>query len=322
MQQLPRLRDPEVWPEGVAGRLALSSVRACETHRWTILRAPAQPGAEISPAAIPFACKSWRCRRCGWWVARDDMRRLTGAATSRDWWVYLVLTFDPAAFACGWDAYRDAKDRWNVLRRSVARAFGPPEYVQTWERHVRANPTPHVNVLLRAPRLRAAVEAGGVEFRHDPRAAHGAGRVCALPRAWRRDWLQSHAESAGFGLRVWAEVLTDAAGMAAYLAKAAHDLGATRYKAGDQTPIGAPPHFRRLRASKGLLEARPKPDGLWTGTLARERIDGAVSWPNYVAAVEAADAAREWASRHKKPPVYERGPCAGSAPEVSRDHKP
>lgn len=318
----PAGRDPEVWPEGVAGRLALASVRACETHRWTILQAPSEPGAESGPRAIPFACKSWRCRRCGWWVARDDMKRLTTAATSRDWWIYLVLTFDPADFDCGWDAYRDAEDRWRILKQSMRRAFGPVEYVQTWERHVRANVTPHVNVLLRAPRLRAAVEAGGVVLRQDDRAGHGHGRVCALPRGWRRDWLQGHAQSAGFGLRVWAEVVGDSAGMAWYLAKAAHDLGASRFKRGDQTPIGAPPHFRRLRASRGLMPPRPKPSGLWTGTLARERIDGDVTWDEYVAAVEAAEAARAWASTHKKPPQYERGPCTPITPEVLRDHKP
>lgn len=241
---------------------------------------------------------------------------MTQAATSRAWWVYLVLTFNPADFACGWDAYRDAQHRFHVLRQALRREYGTVEYLQTWERHVRGNVTPHVNVLLRAPDLRRALEKGGVELRHDPRAGHGAGRLCAFPRGWRRTWLQPRAQAAGFGLRVWAELVGDAAGMAAYLTKAAHDLGASRYKAGDQTPIGAPPHFRRLRASRGLLPPRPAASGLWTGTVARARLDGPQTWDAYLAARESAEAARAWAALHRRPPVYERGPCAAPTPGV------
>lgn len=310
-------RDAEVWTDPVVGRLKLKSVIACEQHRWSVVIAPSEPGADMAPRAVPFACKSWRCRRCGWWVARDDLARVTAGATSRDWWLYLVLTFDPADFRCGWDAYKAAVHRFEMLRKSMARRYGPVEYVQTWERHVRSSALPHANVLLRAPGLRQAVQAGGVELVHHDDAGHGRGRLCAFPRAWRRDWLQPHALSAGFGLRVWCEVVQSSEGMAAYLAKAAHDLGASRWKRGDQTPIGAPPHFRRLRASRGLLPPRPKASGLWTGAVARERIDGPLAWDEYAALKAAADAARDWAARIRREPEYEGvGPCVEREPQV------
>lgn len=320
MEQTPASRDPEVWTDPVDGRLALKAVQACERHSWSLLLAPSEPGADVTPKAVPFACGSWRCRRCGWWVARDDMRRVTRAATSRAWWLYAVLTFDPADFACGWDAYKGALARWHVLAQKMRRHFGRIEYLQTWERHTRRSTLPHVNLIVTGDGLRRAVTESGVERRYDPVAGHGSGRWTSFPAEFRRRWLNPQAVAAGFGLRVWCEVVESADGMAHYLTKAAHDLGASRYKAGDQTPIGAPPHFRRIRASQGLLEpAREKGSGLWTGVITRDRIDGPVAWDDVTAAREAADAARAWiAARPPREPQYEKSLATGQRGQYPR----
>jgi hypothetical protein len=60
--------------------------------------------------------------------------------------------------------------------------------------------------------------------------------------------------------------------MAGYLVKLAKELTGAQAKKGDQAPLHAPRHFRRIRASRGLLPAQAKGAGEWTGALVRGRI--------------------------------------------------
>jgi hypothetical protein len=73
---------------------------------------------------------------------------------------------------------------------------------------------------------------------------------------------------------VWVEIVDSGESMAAYLVKVAHEFSSSRFKVGDQRPLGAPRHFRRLRASRGLLPPR-------TRAVAVQSIDretGEVTW--------------------------------------------
>lgn len=217
-------------------------------------------------------CKGYRCRICGSLVAHELRERVSLAVSKRAWWLYLVLTFDPADFDSSWDAYKRAGVLWDKrLRCRIEHAFGRVAYVQTWERHVSARQFPHLNLILSSDGLRQAVNEAGIEERFYKGAGHGRGRRCRFTPL--RRWFARAAPQCGFGKRVWVEVLDVEHSIAAYLAKAAQDMSAARWKDGDQTPIGAPPHFRRLRASRGLLPPRPEPDEFTEGLLVPRRVD-------------------------------------------------
>lgn len=257
-----------VWT-GVPGRLHSETTQRCETGSLSVLTWDRETGdVRVSRGY----CKGYRCRICGSLVARELRDRITSAVASRPWWLYLVLTFDPADFDSSWDAYHRAGKLWDwSLRKRIERTFGPVEYVQTWERHVSARQFPHLNLILTGAGLRRAVNEAGVEERHYAGAGHGRGRLCRFTPL--RRWFARAAPETGFGRRVWVEVLDVEHSIAAYLAKAAQDLSAARWKAGDQTPIGAPPHFRRVRASRGLLPPVPEPDPFVEGILVPKRPD-------------------------------------------------
>jgi len=255
---VPAWRTPAVgsWTD-VPGRFTPRSVRACESAPGALLLYRRGEEGRGRLVAAPIRCRSWRCRRCGWSVARDTYKRVEVAACSRDLWAYTVLTFDPRRGGTPWDAYREAGDLWDHrLRRSIEREHGRVEYVQTWERHARG--WPHVNLLVGGEGVRAALRAARCERRWAPKGAHGRGRW-ATWTAWRR-WLRPVAERAGFGRVLWCELVgtEHLRGLAAYLAKVCHDLSQASLKRGDQTPIGAPLHFRRVRASRGLLPPPPR----------------------------------------------------------------
>jgi len=186
--------------------------------------------------------------------------------------VYCVLTFDPAAFGDRWEAYREGGKCWNnSLREAFRRSVGAVDYLQTWESTRRG--WPHLNLILSGDRLREAVEAEGVERRRHVGKGNAGARWCLFPKGWRR-WLRDAAVRAGFGPVAWAEILApgSADAMAGYLVKLAQELTGAPAKKGDQTPIQAPRHFRRIRASRGLLPTAPKGSGEWTGALATGRL--------------------------------------------------
>lgn len=177
------------------------------------------------------------------------------AASSASWWLYVVLTFDPAAWSDPWDAYKGASRLWDKrLRRRLEREYGKLQYVQTWERTRRG--WPHVNLLIRSEDLEQHVRGLQNRRRWIEEGGHGHGRL-AHWTPWRR-WLASVAPACGFGRRVWCEVVDNREAMAAYLVKVAHEFSSACFKVGDQRPLGAPRHFRRMRASRGILPPRTR----------------------------------------------------------------
>jgi hypothetical protein len=75
--------------------------------------------------------------------------------------------------------------------------------------------------------------------------------ACEDWRGLRREWLKPNLEEVGFGPIAWLEPMRDASKMAGYLTKLAQELTGSNVK--NQTPVSAPPHFRRLRSSNGTL---------------------------------------------------------------------
>lgn len=276
--------DPwEAWAP-LEGRTRLRSVEACEREAWSLvswprgaidLEAGSLDASRGEPVARPFLCGSWRCRRCARLRGASDFVRARDALLGRRWWVYVVLTFDPSRYASPWDAYRAAGTCWDDhLRESMRRKGGRIEYLSTWEAH--RSRWPHANYLLTGDQLRAWIDSLGVVEREHRSPISDRVRRCLLPRGWRR-WLRAAAVRAGFGPVVWAELVTprNPEALAGYFVKLARELtGGVGGEKGEQSPIDAPKHFRRIRASRGLLprsKLRPEPGGPFEGALWRGR---------------------------------------------------
>lgn len=128
----------------------------------------------------------------------------------------------------------------------MTRAFGRLEYIIVVERH--ADGWPHVNILIRNAKL---------------------ARLCAGD-GWKRvrsRWLRGHAQACGFGFITWLAPVKNYNAMSTYIVKLAGEMGKLC-----QVPMNAPRHFRRLRASRGLLPARPKNEEI-TGRLTRCEVE-------------------------------------------------
>ena len=133
---------------------------------------------------------------------------------------------------------------WAKLRKRLTRQFGPLLYIQTWEAH--RSGYPHVNLCVSNASFHAAA---GREGRFDN------------PR-----FLLKQVKESGFGWKCYAEPIRDAQRMAGYLTKLGLELAGAAQK--NQVPVRAPPHFRRIRSSRGLLPKRFK-DLERTGSLVR-----------------------------------------------------
>jgi len=115
------------------------------------------------------------------------------------------------------------------MRKRIQRAYGDFVYIQTWEIH--KSGVPHVHVAISNAKLHAdCCDDRMVNFHYH---------------------LRAHAVAVGFGKIGSLDPIRSREKMAKYLIKLNNELiGA---KAKNQLPLNAPPHFRRLRASRGLL---------------------------------------------------------------------
>jgi len=143
-----------------------------------------------------------------------------------------------------YSTYFKAGKCWDKFRKRLVRLYGPIEYVQTLERHKKGGC--HVNVVVGSADLAQVVENDW--------------------RLWRRSVLVPMATDCGFGPVCWVERCDEASGrLAGYITKLASELTGAEGKS--QIPEDAPPHFRRLRASRGLLP--PVPVSELTGQLVK-----------------------------------------------------
>lgn len=226
----------------------MKSIFACEHGEWSIYTQRVSDPSEWN--VIPFRCRSWRHEgECSLWRGAQDFNRISEAIESRVSWTYIVLTYAHAEWEDEATLYRAGVTTWRSLRKRMIRRFGPMEYIQTWERH--RSGWPHVNVLVCNEKL--AAECSGEGWRDV-----------------RQTWLIPEAVAAGFGKVCYIKPMISPRRMAGYLTKLAMELTGAGPK--DQVPRNAPPHFRRIRASRGLLPP-PHKDPDLTGKLWRAPAD-------------------------------------------------
>lgn len=160
----------------------------------------------------------------------------------------MVLTYAQRSWRSPAQLFRLGVEHWSALRKRLTRRYGTLAYIQTWEIH--RTGWPHVNVLVGNWNLCCEAEDDAQVLRDKV--------------------LRPAARAVGFGKQVFVQPMHDAALMANYLTKLASELTGAAVK--NQIPINAPPHFRRLRASQGLLP-KPHKDEEITGRLVRCPVD-------------------------------------------------
>ncbi len=211
----------------------MRSIDACSNGDWSLLTWGKADGA--NPTVHPFVCGSWRhegaCRQaCG----ACDFTRINQAISEHSHWTYCVLTYPARQWPDITALFRFGVVSWARLRKRLTREFGPILYIQTWEIH--KSGYPHVNVVVANRKMQ---DAAAKEENFDDPA-----------------FLKIAAEPCGFGWKCYAEPIRGQERMAGYLTKLGLELTGQARK--DQTPVNAPRHFRRIRASRGLLPKRLK----------------------------------------------------------------
>jgi hypothetical protein len=128
------------------------------------------------------------------------------------------------------------------------RRYGRFDYVCTIERH--KSGYPHLNVLVFSQGLFGECLGDGWKM-------------------WRseRGWGGQNVPECGFGFRLWAEPVRDYDAMCGYLVKICRETAKV-----EQLPVNAPKHFRRIRASRGLLPPVYKSLDV-TGGLVKQPVD-------------------------------------------------
>jgi hypothetical protein len=249
------------------------SVEACAVGAWDVLLWPraALAADETAREEAPeprlrrFLCKSWRCPRCRGWVGAQDYRRIVAGMGQRQGWIYAVLTFDQRALGGDrWRAYRLLQIAWTRLRSALQWRAGGRGLAYIWTLEQHRTGWPHINVLLHSDRIRREADAGGVRPRWAAsRGGGGKGRMVDV-LAWGDEVLMPMAVRAGYGRVGWIEDVKHVGAIARYQVKLAAELISV---AKDQTPVAAPPGWRRYGASRGLLPPRQAGDGTWTGMI-------------------------------------------------------
>lgn len=203
-------------------------VEACQDGAWHLEVWPL--GEPERARRLPFVCRSWRHPgECSRWKGAQDFVRIREGIGERTDWTYLVLTYPSGDYPSLRKLYVATLAHWAKFRKRFVRRWGKFDYIQTWEQH--RSGYPHVNLLI------------------GHRGFQDAARDDRLAVETR--WVIPTAMSCGFGYIVWVEPMRERERMAGYLTKLARELVDSAEKG--QAPLMAPRHFRRLRASRGVL---------------------------------------------------------------------
>jgi len=218
-------------------------VRACMMDWWTF--AFAKKSSPRAVRAVPFRCKSWRHKgTCAAEKGGQDAARIAAAIAGRERDAFfLTLTFDPREEPDPFASFAAVYRCWRKASKRIRRGWGAFGYVATVEQTKRG--WAHFHAVLFAPGLRKAAAA-----------ADWAGT------GWKS--FQAAMVGSGFGRIMYMDPVRTPAAAARYIAKLSIELARADVK--DQTPVDAPPHFRRLRASRGVLPP-PKKTGAYLGRL-------------------------------------------------------
>lgn len=218
----------------------MTYIEACQNGDWHLHLWPIDQAHEDAEQCqrVPFSCRSWRhdgdCRK---WKGALDWWRVKEALKKRTDWVFVTLTFHQPDDSWGrWQTYFKAMPCWDTLRKRLVRYYGKIQYISTWERHQLGGCHGHFVI-------------GNAELYHDYNFD---------PLNWTNLYLSVQAEEVGFGYQCHATTVYGPAGLAGYLTNLHTELiGAGTKK---QVPVDAPRHFRRIRASRGLLPPPPEPE--------------------------------------------------------------
>ena len=277
-----QLDGPEALAHGSftipAGMWVPKYVRACCANAWHVVTwdTRAQHVVGIAPTKVtPFRCRSWRCPRCRKFRAAQDFARLHEACDGQtsQTVAMMVLTFDQSAWKRRGlneaHAYKALYRMWTELRRRLVRVFGYAmgatkykeamelgrfDYCATIERH--RNGWPHLQVMLVGEPMRLL-------------QGHGWRRL-------RREVLNPLAMACGFGRRFYIAPARSVDDLGGYMVKVAgrmEDAPTGEIAKVSQVPWNTPPHFRRLRASRGFLPPTHRPDPDRTGALVQRYQD-------------------------------------------------
>jgi hypothetical protein len=125
--------------------------------------------------------------------------------------------------------YKTIYERWRTLKDRINYEWGKTQFITLIEQH--RSGVPHVNVLIRNSALAQASEGDGWK---GLRGENGK--------------FFKHVVESNFGKRLWLEPIRDKEAIAGYFVKLMGEV-----TKGSQVPVMAPKHFRRIRASRGLL---------------------------------------------------------------------
>jgi hypothetical protein len=208
-------------------------ITACECQAWSLKVWPKDHPEQATQ--VPFKCRSWRHGGdCRLWKGAQDFARIKEAMEKHSHWSHLCLTFQNQSKSTPFELFKVAIYCWSRLRKRIIREYGDIQYIQTWERH--KSGFPHVHIALSNIEMYEREFSGGKETFDE--------------------LIRNHAVESGFGKRGWLEPLRDQSAFAGYLTKLAREL--TGRGKDYQIPTNAPKHFRRLRASVGLLPPKHK----------------------------------------------------------------
>jgi len=223
-------------------------VRKCECGSWIL-----EIWRKSDPSdrrLIQFRCLSWRhAGPCRLAKGAQDYCRIRDAMESRTHWCHLTLTYAQRGKELNRDRFREGVLHWSRLRKRLNWHYGDIKYIQTWEVH--RSGWPHVHIAI-----------SNVEIY----------KMCESEKTINFEYIiRQHAAAAGFGPRGSIDRLRGRTGLSAYLTKLASELVDGSVKS--QIPVNAPAHFRRLRASRGLLPPVKRSED-YTGELLSCSADG------------------------------------------------
>jgi hypothetical protein len=218
----------------------LKYIKACREKKWTFWVRNLRTG-KINVKR--FKCQSWRhegvCARAK--NAYDFVRIREAIKRMGEGWSYLVLTFDQRDSVL--NTYKKIYECWDKFRKRLSRRYGKIKYIVTVEKH--RSGYPHLNALIFNRELfRELSGEGWKEWRSE------------------RGWGGRTVVECGFGVRLWAEPVRCQEAIAGYFVKLCSETAKL-----DQLPVNAPKHFRRIRASRGLLPKRIKCEDVTGGVI-------------------------------------------------------